>query len=156
VINGGCFYPRQKPERNGYVRIGRGGKGKERMAHRLAYEAAYGPIPPGYTIDHECHNEDETCPGGPACRHRACINPEHLSAKPSGENTLASSRSTAGALARRECCENDHLYTEANTYWWSGMRQCRMCKLLDHQRRFAERKAIEWGLRSLSDVGKIK
>ncbi len=40
-------------------------KGKPHLAHRLAYEAAIGPIPEGLVIDH-------------LCRNRKCLNPDHL------------------------------------------------------------------------------
>lgn len=47
-------------------------------AHRYAYEQVVGPIPEGLDLDHMCHNEDADCPGGWECRHRACVNPDHL------------------------------------------------------------------------------
>lgn len=145
-----CVFLPNKPEKNGYVRVGRGGPGKERSAHRAAYAAAYGPIPEGYTVDHECHNNDPDCPGGP-CKHRACVNPEHLVAKLSGDNTRAG-RTPAAQNAAKTHCSQGHEFTPGNTYLGpvKGDRQCRMCKLLDHQRRFAARKAREWGL---ADVG---
>lgn len=40
-------------------------RGKQRLAHRIAYERVYGPIPDGKVIDH-------------TCGQRACVNPEHL------------------------------------------------------------------------------
>jgi len=49
----------------------RGGYGRfmvnkiPRLAHRVSFERAYGPIPSGLQIDHKCHNT-------------ACVNPEHL------------------------------------------------------------------------------
>src|SRR5579884_2271557 len=32
-----------------------------------------------YQVDHWCHTEDLTCPGGDACEHRRCMNGAHLS-----------------------------------------------------------------------------
>lgn len=39
--------------------------GSMRQAHRVAYELANGPIPPGMFIDHTCHTKH-------------CVRPEHL------------------------------------------------------------------------------
>lgn len=146
------FLPNRKPEKNGYVRVGRGPTRK--MAHRKAYEDAYGPIPESWTIDHECHNADITCPGG-VCLHRSCINPKHLEAKPSGINTLAGSGPAAQNFQKTHC-SNGHPYTEKNTYMGptKGDRQCRMCKFLHHQEQLRRRKVIEYGL-SLDDIGTI-
>lgn len=49
---------------------------QKRGAHRVAYEHWIGPIPPGLVIDH-------------LCRMRPCVNPYHLRAVTSRENTLA-------------------------------------------------------------------
>jgi hypothetical protein len=149
-----CIFLPNKPEKNGYVRRGRARPGKERSAHRAAYVEAYGPIPEGYTIDHECHNADLECPGGDACRHRACVNPEHLEAKPSGDNARASKNTWASINSAKTHCPQGHEYTAMNAYIApsKGDRQCRMCKLIDHQARVRARKAREWGL---SDVGVI-
>jgi hypothetical protein len=48
---------------NGYGHIGI--KKKTRLAHRVSYELARGPIPHGLQLDH-------------LCRVRCCINPDHL------------------------------------------------------------------------------
>jgi hypothetical protein len=149
-----CIYLPNKPEANGYVRVGRKQEGRERMAHRRAYVEAYGPIPEGFTVDHECHNRDETCPGGPSCKHRACVNPEHLRAVPTGTNILASPTHPAAINAAKTGCPSGHAYTEQNTYYGpKGDRQCRMCKLIWRQEQIRRKRAVEWGL---ADVGVIR
>jgi len=56
---------------HGYGRVSLGGTTK--VAHRLSYEIAHGPITEGMMIDHLCHN-------------RACTNPEHLREVTSQQN----------------------------------------------------------------------
>lgn len=89
----------------GYGRIG------ARLAHRVAYEAAVGPIPNGLELDH-------------LCRNRACVNPEHLEPVTRAENVARSSRST------KRACVNGHPFTPENTYVRRdglGKRVCRAC-----------------------------
>lgn len=47
--------------------------GKNRQAHRVAYELLVGPIPEGLTLDH-------------ICRAHHCVNPDHLEPVTSAEN----------------------------------------------------------------------
>src|ERR1700719_1246197 len=49
-------------------------------AYRWFYEMVNGPIAPGLTLDHVCHNRDSSCKGGRTCAHRRCVNPDHLEA----------------------------------------------------------------------------
>lgn len=97
--------------------------GRHFYAHRAAYEAAHGPIPEGYDVDHTCHNEDLSCPGGDGCPHRACCNERHLRAVPRKVNAHA------GRNGPREFCDRGHAMTEANSYWHPNGkgRSCRAC-----------------------------
>lgn len=109
--------------------------GRQMYAHRWAYEHYVGPIPEGHTVDHVCHNEDATCPGGPECLHRQCANPEHLRAVPQRDNVRA-------AVERTGTCHNGHPRTNENVYVdRKGWRHCRPC------RRTRERRVPErlWG-----------
>lgn len=118
--------------------------GKMMRAHRSAYEHFVGPIPDGMTIDHECHNRDETCAGGPTCLHRRCVNPDHLAPKPSGENILASRNTRASRNAAKTHCVHGHEFTEENTRIRpSGGRSCRTCDLVNGRRHDAARRVSQ-------------
>ena len=97
--------------------------GVSRLAHRVAYEAAKGPIPDGLVIDHLCHNADPSCSGGPTCRHRRCWRPEHLDATTPRLNQSRSHRDGS----HRTHCPQGHPYTDANTRLRDGKRSCRKC-----------------------------
>ena len=129
------------PKAGGYGQFSVG-KAKGILAHRAAYELAYGPIPAGLTIDHLCH-DPETCQ--PPCTHRACVNPAHLNAVPGRANTLRGGGPSALNAAKTEC-DSGHEFTEANTLWTGATsrrhRECRTCNR-DKARRYsaAERAA---------------
>ena len=95
------------------------------MAHRTAYKMFVGEIPDGLELDH-------------LCRVRSCVNPDHLEAVTSQEN------SQRGKSANREKthCPQGHEYSAENTYVTpSGHRQCRECQ----DRRRAEYRARRKG-----------
>lgn len=103
-------------------------EGSSRRAHRAAYELFVGPIPDGLTIDHLCHNDDDTCPGGPLCLHRRCVNPTHLAPKSIADNTAASPKSVGSINAAKTHCIHGHPFDEDNTARRSnGHRQCKAC-----------------------------
>src|SRR5688572_11789112 len=47
---------------------------KGRHAHRVSYELAYGPIPKGFDVCHDC---DKFYPAGDRS-YRLCVRPDHL------------------------------------------------------------------------------
>lgn len=68
----GCWIWQMGTTRGGYGNTWR--NGKTERAPRVYYEKHKGNIPDGLQIDHLCMN-------------KACVNPEHLEAVTSGENT---------------------------------------------------------------------
>lgn len=89
--------------------------GRERKAHRVAYELYVGSIPDGLELDH-------------VCRNCACCNPAHLEPVTHRENLLRGNSPSAQA-ARKTHCSNGHEFDDANTrIGRSGRRECRACE----------------------------
>lgn len=80
-----CWFWMAQLDNSGYGRFNHGGG--MQGAHKWAWEAENGPVPEGLHLDHRCHTDDPLCPGGNACRHRACVNPTHLELVTSRENS---------------------------------------------------------------------
>lgn len=97
----------------GYGQFNCGG-GDIQLAHRVMYVLTYGSIPHQLYIDHTCHNEDVSCPGGKECLHRRCQNPAHLEAITNKEN-INRADEHRGRGRYRTHCPSGHEYTEANT-----------------------------------------
>lgn len=70
-------------------------RGNQFLSHRVSYQQCNGRIPDGYVIDHTCNN-------------KSCVNPAHLEAVTSKENTLRGTGPTA-INARTSTCLNGHL-----------------------------------------------
>ena len=109
---------------NGY---GAAFAGKRQIgAHRVSYELANGPIPPGLVIDH-------------LCRVRRCVNPAHLEAVPQRVN-LARGENHVAENMTKAACHNGHAFDARNTYITpKGNRQCRRC-VADAMARWRERR----------------
>jgi len=102
---------------NGYGRFWDG----QRMvlAHRWAYEQLRGPIPAGLQADHRC-------------RHRNCVNPQHIDLVTARGNSLTAYLPNAMKLV----CVRGHPLTGSNLQLNSkGNRQCRACQRI-HQHRY--------------------
>jgi hypothetical protein len=95
--------------------------------HRLVYEAAFGPIPDGLTLDH-------------LCRNPWCVNPGHLQPVTQRENNLRGD-TIPGLNAHKTHCLNGHPFSVENTHAYQGKRFCKQCgrdrKLAAYYRRKA-------------------
>ena len=86
VIDGdtGCWIWTGSMNSNGYG-LAHGRLGVNRPvgvpAHRVSMYLVHGSIPDNMVVDHKCHVdaiEAGTCAGGDSCKHRRCVNPDHL------------------------------------------------------------------------------
>lgn len=121
-------------------RLNKGGYGvatfgrRERLAHRVAWMFATGPIPDDLTVDHMCYSP-------------SCVNPAHLRLLTSRQNAAFQRR------AFKTHCVNGHEFDAENTYWrpdWTetrslGKRMCRACSRERGRQRDALRRAARRG-----------
>lgn len=121
--SGDCWVWTGPLNRYGYGIFNFGARGRK-LAHRVSYELAFGPMPDGLVGDHTCHNEDEACFGGNSCPHRKCCNPEHLEPVPIGENSKRGNTPPALNLAKKLCSRGHEFdYTDKR-----GWRKCSTCQ----------------------------
>jgi len=123
-MKGECRFLPNKPRRDGYVSLTRGGG--YFYAHRYVYEQEVGPIPDGLTLDH-------------LCRNRACVNPDHLEPVTMRVNTLRGETITARNAAKTRC-DKGHEFTPENTMRKPDGRRCRVCQRASEARYYERNK----------------
>ena len=114
----GCWTWLRAKNTHGYGHLKRNGRWHQ--AHRLMFEEVYGPLPHSYVMDH-------------LCRHRDCINVDHLEPVTNAENLLRG----IGKTSRQKLCKRGHdLTARENIYLqrrlrkgvFYTLRDCRLCK----------------------------
>lgn len=84
------------------------------IAHRYAYEIAFGRIPEGLQLHH-------------LCGERRCVNPDHLEA-------LSCADHRRRHKGWKTHCPHGHRYTPENTVATKTSRRCLTCKRLGEQK----------------------
>lgn len=119
---GGCIEWQGAKNHNGYGHAWDYSEKKTVRAHRLAWEARYGPIPKGTFVLHTCDN-------------RACINVQHLYLGTAADNTKDMIGRGRQVSRKKTHCLRGHPFDEENTYTWKGKRNCRACQRERRKRR---------------------
>jgi hypothetical protein len=125
----GCWYWTGHVKKDGYGQFYVSEAGRNLLAHRVSYVHFMGEdIPRGLNLDHLCHTLDKSCPGGPTCLHRRCVNPVTLQPVTQRVNNERGRGPTAVNAAKAHC-DKGHEFTPENTYFDpDGGRECRTCR----------------------------
>ncbi len=103
----GCWFRYSRARNSGYTTLQV--DGRRIGAHRFAYAAFVGDIPPGMEVDH-------------LCRDRGCVNPEHLELVDRATNLSRRDEANPGDFAARGLEERLHSRLEPNgdCLEWTG------------------------------------
>lgn len=108
-VDGDCWISTYSTANHGYAQLGWtvDGQSSVVLAHRAAYEAHYGPIPDGMTVDHTCYE-------------RRCVNPDHLRLLDRATNAAQHGRNWP--MVPAECGHKVPQYSRAGSKPW-----CKRC-----------------------------
>lgn len=139
--SGGCWIWQGSINAEGYGTTTAPTRRGTTHAHLAVWWVFNGSVQDGLQLDHLCHTADSSCLGGNSCRHRRCVNPEHLEPVTPRENTLRA-RAPSARFSRRTHCDNGHPLEGQNlAIRTDGARKCRTCHAAYMRRWNAERKA---------------
>ena len=116
---------------NGYAR--KWYQGKQQLAHRVAWQQAFGPIPVGLVVMHACDNP-------------ACINVDHLILGTQSDNMQdKKAKGRAHRLSQIQThCRRGHALTPDNDYGGTKdgyvIRRCKVCARTESLTRYHRRK----------------
>lgn len=137
--------PKGYVERSGYAKYKNDApqarKWGTRYAHRIAYAEHHGRLPAGQ-LDHLCHSADLSCPGGPKCPHRRCINALHLEDVTAVEN-VCRRRYRSGTGKVCTLAPDDPRHGSLTGYTGRGCR-CDRCRqaMTDYAREYQRRRKM--------------